>query len=222
MLDGAVDYLTVKSELPTDIAGVQLEVHYNPNQVLLGTPTTASTDADKLQLVFKDNKTGKLEVLLHFKNPTDASQLLHTGAANLLRIPIQAKSNITSGDDQTLKLSQALLSTPSSAAVEVDGMNNNALPVAFTLFQNYPNPFNPTTTIKFSLNGNSPKHATLDIFNILGQRVDRLLDETRSPGTYEIEWDGTSGGGQPVATGIYLYRLQVGSDSDSKKMLLLK
>ena len=172
MLDGAVDYLTVKSELPTDIAGVQLEVHYNPNQVLLGTPTTASTDADKLQLVFKDNKTGKLEVLLHFKNPTDASQLLHTGAANLLRIPIQAKSNITSGDDQTLKLSQALLSTPSSAAVEVDGMNNNALPVAFTLFQNYPNPFNPTTTIKFSLNGNSPKHATLDIFNILGQRGD--------------------------------------------------
>ena len=96
----------------------------------------------------------------------------------------------------------------------------------FVLHQNYPNPFNPTTTIEFSLggtdNGSLTRHVKLDIYNILGQHVRTLMDKNLVPGNYQVDWDAASSSGQRVATGIYLYKLQVGQESKSKKMLFLK
>jgi predicted outer membrane repeat protein len=105
--------------------------------------------------------------------------------------------------------------------VEVeDGEDEPVLPRRFVITQNYPNPFNPVTTIEYSLPRQS--HVSIEIYNVLGQRVRALVDREESTGSYTITWDGTTSLGQPAATGIYLYRIQAGEYVETKKMLLLK
>jgi len=89
------------------------------------------------------------------------------------------------------------------------------VPHEFSLHQNYPNPFNPTTEIAFALP--EAAHVTLEIYNVLGQRVATLVDGFREAGTYTVNWDASS-----KTSGIYLYRLQAGESVETKKMLLLK
>ncbi len=101
-----------------------------------------------------------------------------------------------------------------------DSTANEYLPASFTLTQNYPNPFNPSTTIEYSLPRRS--HVTIDIYNMLGQKVCTLVDRDESAGDHSAVWDGTEASGESVATGIYLYRLQAGDRTETKKMLLLK
>ena len=90
-----------------------------------------------------------------------------------------------------------------------------SLPTAFRLQQNYPNPFNPSTTISFSI----PKagYVTLKVYNALGQEVVTLLDGFRKAQNYNIKFDGTG-----LASGVYLYRLEVGNNFITKKMVFLK
>ncbi len=90
----------------------------------------------------------------------------------------------------------------------------------YNLFQNYPNPFNPTTTISFELPSNG--FVTLNIYNVLGQKVATLVDEYRPTGMYKIIWDGRSSAGIPVASGVYFYMLKVNNFIQTKKMLVLK
>lgn len=94
------------------------------------------------------------------------------------------------------------------------------LPNQFSLHQNYPNPFNPTTTISFELP--STGEARLVIFNLLGQEVARLIDHRLPAGEHRIDWDGTDSFGNPVATGLYWYRLTSGESTATRSMLLLK
>jgi flagellar hook assembly protein FlgD len=84
--------------------------------------------------------------------------------------------------------------------------NNISLtPLEYGLSQNYPNPFNPTTTIRFQLGRRS--NATLEIFNVLGQRVRVLLREELGSGGHGALWDGTNDAGTSVGSGVYFYRL---------------
>lgn len=94
------------------------------------------------------------------------------------------------------------------------------IPRDFALEQNYPNPFNPSTTIRFAL----PERAAvkLEIFNILGERVATLLDESLAAGEHHAEWNGRGNSGGTVGTGIYFYRLTAGTQSEIRKMVLLK
>jgi hypothetical protein len=145
----------------------------------------------------------------------------------MIKFPILAARNVESGNKNQIKLSQALLSTSNSASIAVKGLDEEPLlPETFDLLQNYPNPFNPTTTIEFTIgqaqDGALTQHATLDIYNILGQRVTNLVDEDLPSGRYRVIWDARNDAGQRVATGVYFYRMVVGSESQSKKMLLLK
>jgi len=94
------------------------------------------------------------------------------------------------------------------------------LPGEFMLYQNYPNPFNPETSISFALPVTAP--VRLDIFNILGQKVITLLDRPMPAGVNTVVWEGNNESGWKVSTGVYFYRLQSGSFTQSKKMLLLK
>jgi len=95
------------------------------------------------------------------------------------------------------------------------GDNEPLLPVAMTLYQNYPNPFNPATTIRFDLP--SRRKVTLDIYNILGQRVTTVIDRELAAGRHEVELDGLH-----YASGVYFYRLKVDESVLTKKMLLIK
>lgn len=95
--------------------------------------------------------------------------------------------------------------------------------VSFRLFQNYPNPFNPATTIRFSVGGEqNPVHTKLQIYNLLGQEVRTLVDETKSVGEHKVVWDGKDDSAEDVASGIYLYRIQAGGFTQAKRLVLLK
>ncbi|UCC44579.1 MAG: T9SS type A sorting domain-containing protein, partial [Candidatus Zixiibacteriota bacterium] len=94
------------------------------------------------------------------------------------------------------------------------------LPRGFSLAQNYPNPFNPSTIIEFEI----PRATTikLNLFNCLGQEVAVLADGVYPAGQNRVEWKGLNSGGEPVATGVYFYRLETGSRVATRKMLLLR
>ena len=98
------------------------------------------------------------------------------------------------------------------------------MPGKFQLFQNYPNPFNPTTTIAYQLPERS--RVTLEIYDITGRQVKTLINEVQLAGNYQITWDGADENRIAVSSGVYIYRISVGTGSrqykSSKKMLLLR
>ncbi len=132
------------------------------------------------------------------------------------------KMAVAQGTDNLNSITEvkAILNEPFDPLTDVIAGGPNALPQKFAVSQNYPNPFNPTTTIQYAL----PKRAkvTIDIYNILGQKVRRLVDETQPAGTHTIVWDGKNESNQAVSTGLYFYRVRTGDHEESKKMILLK
>lgn len=94
------------------------------------------------------------------------------------------------------------------------------VPHRFSLSQNYPNPFNPDTKIDFSIPRNSK--VRLCIYNVMGQRIKTLMDETKTPGYYDVIWDGRNQKGEEVASGTYIYKLEADDFKQTKKMILLK
>ncbi|MFC1562574.1 YCF48-related protein [candidate division KSB1 bacterium] len=93
-------------------------------------------------------------------------------------------------------------------------------PNKFSLSQNFPNPFNPETEIRYQIPENTK--VVLKIYNILGQEVRTLVDEVKSPGSYNIKWNGKNNYGVTVSTGVYLYRIQAGDFVSTKKLVFLK
>jgi hypothetical protein len=89
------------------------------------------------------------------------------------------------------------------------------LPTMFEIDQNYPNPFNPSTKIKFTLP--KPENVKIEIYNLLGQKIETLLNKFMPSGYHEVEFNG-----QNLSSGVYLYSIEAGEWSDVKKMVLLK
>lgn len=83
------------------------------------------------------------------------------------------------------------------------------------LSPNYPNPFNPTTAIRYQVSSQS--NVTMNVYNVLGQKVRSLVNETKQPGSYEVRFDGSN-----LASGVYYVRIQIGEFTDLQKMTLIK
>lgn len=109
-------------------------------------------------------------------------------------------------------------------AYEQFGLNNSAyLPKAFLLAQNYPNPFNPSTTISYAIpEDNGQVAVRLNVFNIRGQLVRTLVDQSQGPGTYNVNWDGADSRGRRIGSGVYFYRLVAADFVSTRKMVVLK
>ena len=95
-----------------------------------------------------------------------------------------------------------------------------AVPSTFALGANYPNPFNPATTIPLSVPADA-EDVELAIYNVLGQPVRQVWTGALAAGEHRLGWDGRDALGQPVAAGVYLYRLQVGEQTRIRKMVKL-
>lgn len=105
-----------------------------------------------------------------------------------------------------------------SAVVNVTGVNESLIdlsPGSFKLYANYPNPFNPSTKIRYAI----PQTAftVLKVYSITGKEIATLINEEKTPGVYEVTFDAAN-----YSSGIYIYRLQAGSFTDIKKMVLMK
>jgi len=136
------------------------------------------------------------------------------------------------GNGYTLELTNALFDNSTannwgvSSSFGTPGEKNNSylvdinheiliIPEAYELKQNYPNPFNPSTKIEFSIPNNS--EVVLYVSNILGERVDVLVDEYLKAGQYNIRFDRAN-----LSSGVYFYTLSANNFNQTKKMLFLK
>jgi PKD repeat protein len=95
-----------------------------------------------------------------------------------------------------------------------------AIPEKFELSQNFPNPFNPMTTIRYAL----PEKANvrLTIYNMLGKEVRTLVNEFEEAGYKSVIWDGLDQYGRSLSTGVYIYRIQAGDFTQTRKMVFMK
>lgn len=107
-----------------------------------------------------------------------------------------------------------------SAGTAIDDSERPDQPTRFELKPNYPNPFNPSTQIRYSLR--EPVHVTLAVYNVLGQKVATLVNRVQSAGNYEVTWEGTTGRGSEVSSGVYLYRIDAGPYTKVRKMTLMR
>ena len=118
--------------------------------------------------------------------------------------------------------------TPSSSGertITVDvsdmlGIDGLSLPTEFALHNNYPNPFNPVTNIIYDIP--EVTDVTLEIYNVMGQRVRTLAQGSHEPGRYQIVWNATNDFGQGLSSGMYIYRIQAGDFVSVKKLVLMK
>ena len=117
---------------------------------------------------------------------------------------------------------ESVYSNEASAMVETGIRELEIIPIpdVYNLSQNYPNPFNPSTVIKYQLPISS--NAQLNIYNVKGQLVKTLVNETQNSGYYNITWDGKDNDNREVASGLYVYRIIAGDYTKTKRMLLLK
>ena len=95
------------------------------------------------------------------------------------------------------------------------GMDGASLPTVYALMQNYPNPFNPSTKISYQLPVKTL--VTLKVYDIIGREVAALVNEQQNAGIYDVTFDGSR-----LASGVYFYRIQAGTFTQTKKFVLLK
>ncbi|MCK4606507.1 MAG: T9SS type A sorting domain-containing protein [candidate division Zixibacteria bacterium] len=187
---------TIAINSPYDLRGVQLEVR--------GAADVAPQNLvdDRLDLVYGDQgdllRIGLLDL--------DGSEVIPAGRENLVQL------------DGRFEIVSAMVAQDGLTALGAridNAMKPTSTPASFALHQNYPNPFNPVTQISFAL----PRAASvrLEVYNIMGQKVATLLDETLEAGEHSAMWDGST-----VASGVYFYRLNTGEFSETRKMMLLK
>jgi len=161
--------------------------------------------------------------------PTDQRMLVHTGPFSLeVDKPITIIVGYTIGQGDS-PLNSVTVGKEVSAFVQQfyqSNFDDNILPVEdeqnlivdeFKLFQNYPNPFNPSTRIQYAVS--SLQFVSLKVYDVLGNEIAILVNEEKSAGNYEVEFDATT-----LTSGIYFYRLTAAAYglAETKKMLLLK
>jgi len=100
------------------------------------------------------------------------------------------------------------------------GLQDNNQPNRFYLGNNYPNPFNPSTKIYYRIVKN--EYVTINIYDLMGRNIKSLVNSNIDAGLNQVVWDATNNFGQPVAAGVYIYRIEAGEFRSSKKMILLK
>jgi hypothetical protein len=142
-------------------------------------------------------------------------------AGGSLQIQVRFTPTASGPHNCTIDLGTAFCSTVAVTGVgDVSTGIGTINPPTFVLHQNHPNPFRRTTRIEFALRDEGP--VALDVYNISGRLVRRLVDGALPPGTYSEVWDGSDMHGNDVASGIYLYRLVTARQTFTRKAILLR
>lgn len=178
-----------------DLLGVQLDMACDDDAIITGLSPEVQ--------VFSSHSQGLARIGLL---DLSGQGRITVGVTTLLTVTGEAFAVVAVGSDENSH------TVPISVERIEPGDN---LPESYSLSQNFPNPFNPVTEISFSLP--SPSDVTLEIFNVMGQKVATLVNRRLEAGNHSYTWDGSE-----VASGVYLYRFQADDYSASRKMVLMK
>jgi len=196
-----------------DFAAVAVDA--SGNAFATGTSLNIARPSSDVFTAFFDAETGSRDWEQYYAVDSggDYGTDLCIDDAGNIYVTARTYSGVPTGwDIATIKYS------PTTSGIKDVSMGG--LPREFTLHQNYPNPFNSGTNIRFDLAKDGG--VELAIYNSLGQRVCTFSDKAMRLGSYVYSWDGRDARGREVASGIYVYRLQVGDLVTSKKMTLLR
>ena len=163
-----------------------------------------------------------------FKNDTVSWNFLYTAPDSLLVDTLYSVANSVNRDSIPSNLDQWNFGENFIVHVvdkPVYVQDKSIQPEKFILYQNYPNPFNPSTKIKFTISAAGTQRAVsvqLKVYDILGNEVANLVNEEKTEGSYEVEFNSNSGSAQNLSSGIYYYQIKAGSFIQTNKMLLMK
>lgn len=150
---------------------------------------------------------------LYNGSPVLSYLFLARGGAQIYAESASSDTNINSGTiairRKTLAWNQTVVSDPTDVRLE------GQIPAAFAIEQNYPNPFNPSTRIEYRLP--SEQLVSLKVYNLIGQQVATLVNESRPAGTYVTDWNADG-----LPSGMYFYKMQAGAFSATRRMMLVK
>jgi len=199
-----------------------ITVNIGEFEMIDGYSFTLAYDSDKLEFI-DDSIVGTVGLTI----PT----VIEKGVINISSFFLDQKfeGSVTLGfrsletrDDINVELAEVLVAD-SEGIKQVNDLAKlsiRAVPAVYSLSQNYPNPFNPTTTIDYSIPESG--HVELAIYNLAGQKVRTLVNETKQAAFYKVVWDGKNDMGESVASGLYFYRLVSSNFSKIEKMTLIK
>lgn len=210
----------VEGYMPTEVAGLELSYTFDFDKMEPWAPI-ATGEATGMTVQSHREANGRMKIVVYYDG--QARNVIPKGKGRYLVIPVQVKELWPDMETPPMTLDLAVVSDPNAAKVFVKGQDTGPIiPESFVLHQNYPNPFNPSTTIRFEIGAAAGEEVSLNVFNILGRHVISLTSGSHAAGTYEVVWDGHDKYGSRVASGVFFYRLQVGEEVATRKMVLLK
>ena len=144
-----------------------------------------------------------------FSYQPDSETLSKQAIGTDVNMPEIRPLTLASDEDNGVRFTLVVNSEPVSTELPGD------VPQELELAQNYPNPFNPSTVIRYSVPEQA--HIRLTVYDMLGRELIVLVNEQKGPGTYDVNWDATD-----FSSGMYLYRLEAGTNSMTRRMTLIK
>jgi hypothetical protein len=210
--------ISVMGKFDRIVAGVELKIEFDPDQVTLLDPTLSPlTDGHQLFAVVKDGTQSIGIVDLSGKSFLPPGE----GALVTLRVQGSDLASVKVKNATLVDLDARPLTLELSGELNLEvAKASESAPQHFSLSQNHPNPFNPRTSIRYALSQDA--HVRLTVYNVLGQRVATLVDEHQVAGYKTSSWEGKDTRGVEVASGVYFYRLEADRFSEIRKMLLVK
>ncbi len=218
--------------LLTPATGVAIGLDINAQQ----TPETVMDDEDGLYVIWEETAAGELFSDLKFTRIDTDGEIVETPVeGDMLTDAYHRQAEISAVGDELGgfiavwrdnratgkdELQNIYMQRINWVITPVHDEDDLQLPTKMRLDNNYPNPFNPSTSIKFSID--TPSNVALVVYDVLGREVTRLVNQKLVAGEHVAHWDGLTSYGQPVASGMYFYRLEVGGEVMTRSMVLLK
>ena len=234
VVNGGPSYMADEVREPNRLFKVMTASRYNWFKVRpVGNGTTVPLDGVGTRITLEASKDGGPSWNVFrtlFASSAFSAQngfVLHFGLADadtILRMTVNwpdgSRSIITEG----LSLNSSVVVTLGNEANALlkpgEGTPGGQKPPSFRLDQNQPNPFNPSTTIGYAVERDGD--VNISVYDVLGRRIATLVNEFQTAGYRSIVWDAKSDEGLRVSSGVYFYRMQVGSHVVSQKMLLTR
>jgi hypothetical protein len=226
-----MDYLAIDEiSLPSDVEKLQFyaEVFTGAQRDTLEEKKTNFKDFDVHFRITDKGSDKSYSTTRQFSNAdgdVEFKQSMVLDVSNLAGREIVFKPEVSgfeiNDEKYTFSLGHIYIAQHDEAQKAMSGAHAEpALPEQFMLQQNIPNPFNPETEIRYSI----PEEGriTLKIYDLLGKEIITLADGVKSAGHYRVQWNSLDQHGNPVPSGVYVYRLTCGNHVEQKKMILIK
>ena len=199
------------ADISSEASAVQFELTFNPDKL------------DEIEII-KGDMVSDMTLDYTVADGSVKGIIYHLGgnsfgpaAGELVEFNFKVRNGVFDPSSD-IDLIDFLIVDPAAGFMPVD--IKGQLPKSFYLAQNYPNPFNAGTNISFDLP--SDGYVEVSVYDLLGRKVTILLNSFLPAGNHLVTWDGRSGDGNLLATGIYFYRLKGQEFDETKKMLLVK